>query len=359
MRTAASCLLFIAILGCRRETPAPIPKRPPVLGVEITRVTPLPPDRLTHVTATAGSKFLWVQEAEAGKGETVFSMSEGGCPAATKLSNSTILEAMGKGGASGSIQSLTVGPDGKLYFYFTGGTKKQLLAAFGFFSPENGKIQILSDTTALARDSRLGASLALARGSVVRVGDVLWLWLRHDDGYALLSLDVTRVGSVLRQTFEQVHMGDEELPLTSPSEDLTRGAGNALGYLDRRSARLWRIAPLGEASLLQGIADLPKNVTAPAALDDERGRLILFAPDGAPFQEQPQLPIANRPAVEYPALVILDGDQRTILGRETFIAPERLNVRTLAPSTFVRDRSAFLAYDAQSGELLRLRVVER
>jgi hypothetical protein len=343
MRTVASCLLFIAITGCRRETPAPIPKRPPVLGVEITRLTPLPPDRRTHITSTGSGQIFWVQEAEGGQRETVFSLSEGGLPAATRLSNSTVLEAMGKGDARGSIQSLTVGADGKLYFYFTGGTKKQLLAAFGSFSPESGKTQILSDTIALARESRLGDSLALARGSVVRVGDVLWLWLRHDDGYALLSLDVTRVGSALRQTFEQVHMGDEELRLTSPSEDLTRGAGNTLVYLDRRSARLWRIAPLGEASLLQGIADLPRNVTAPAAL----------------FQEQPQFPIATRPAVEYPALVILDGDQRTILARETFIAPERLNIRNLAPPTLVRDRSTLLAYDAQTGELLRLRVVER
>jgi hypothetical protein len=166
MRTVASCLLIIAILGCRRETPAPIPKRPPVLGVEITRVTPLPPDRPTHVTATGSGQVFWVQEAEGGQRETVFSMSEGGLPAATKLSNSTILEAMGHGDARGSIQSLSVGADGKLYFYFTGGTKKQLLAAFGSFSPENGKTQILSDKTALARDSRLGASLALARGSM-------------------------------------------------------------------------------------------------------------------------------------------------------------------------------------------------
>ncbi|MDB5322107.1 MAG: hypothetical protein JWN40_3738, partial [Phycisphaerales bacterium] len=186
MRLAAAGLVLIAILGCDRESPAPAPtpKRTPTLGVEIQRVTPLPPDRRTHIAPSGNGQAFWVQEAESGR-ETVFAISEGGLPVATKFANSTVLETLGNPEARGSIQSLAVGADGKLYFYFSGGKKRQLIAAFGCYSPETGKTQILADTAALARDSRLGDSLALARGSIVRVGEVLWLWLRHDDAYAL------------------------------------------------------------------------------------------------------------------------------------------------------------------------------
>jgi hypothetical protein len=359
---AAGFLLLTTILGCDREPPAPAPpaKRAPTLGVEIQRITPLPPDRPTHIAPNGKGQTFWVQESEGGGRETVFAISEGGLPVATRFANVTVLETLAKPDARGSIQSLTVGPDGKLYFYFSGGNKRQLIVAFGSFTPETGKIQILADTAALARDSRLGDSLALARGSIVRVGDVLWLWLRHDDGYALLSLDVTRSGSALRQTFETVRGNGQEVRLTSATDDLARGPGNSLLYLQRPTARLWKIGPLGDATPLTDLGDPPSTLSTPAL--DERGRLVLFAPDStaASVTELSSLP-ATHPTVEYPALMIFDpaDQQRTLLGRNTFAVPDKINLRTLAPPQLVRDRAGWLAYDPPTGELLRLRLVER
>jgi hypothetical protein len=352
-------LVCLMILGCDRDgssPPAPA-KNPQAAGVEIGRVTPLPPDRPTHVASTASGQIFWVQEAQSGR-ETVFAMSEGGLPAATKFSNAAVLDALGQSAAGGSIQSLVAASNGKLYFYFSGGKGRQLLAAFGCFVPDSGTTQILADTAALSRDSGMGDSLTLARGSVIRVGDVLWLWLRHEDGYALLSLDVTRVGTAPRRPFEQVYGAGQAVRPTSGREDLA-GAGNLLIYLDRQTGRLWKIEPLGETTMLHDIADLPKAVTPPSV--DERGRLVMFAPDSERFVE-PAQDALGRPVVkgpDFPALVILEGDKRTILARETLTAPARLNVRALAPPQLFRDRSGWLAYDPQSGELLRLRVMER
>jgi hypothetical protein len=361
MRLAAAGLILLAtICGCDRESaaPAPVAKRAPTLGVEIQRVTPLPPDRRTHIAPNDKGQAFWVQESDAGGRETVFAITEGALPVATKFANTTVLETLAKPDGHGSIQSLAVGADGKLYFYFSGGNKRQLIVAFGCFSPETGKVQILADTAALARDSRLGDSLALARGSIVRVGDVLWLWLRHDDAYAVLWLDVMRSGSVLRQTFETVRSNDEELRLTSGSEDLARGPGNSLVYLQRPADRLWKIGPLGEATQLIDLVDWPSALTTPAL--DAHGRLVMFIPDTAVVTDLSLLP-ATKPAAEYPALMILNPDdqQRTLLGRDTFAAPDKINLRTLAPSQLVRDRAGWLAYDPPTGELLRLRLVER
>jgi hypothetical protein len=359
MRAAVAWFLALTIVGCDREPPpAPAAKRAPTLGVEIQRVTPLPPDRRTHIAPNGKGQAFWVQEAEGGGRETVFAISDGGLPVATKFANVTVLETLGKTDARGSIQSLAVGPDGKLYFYFSGGSKRQLIAVFGYFALETGQVQILADTVALASGSRLGDSLALARGSIVRVSDVLWLWLRHDDGYALLSLDVMRSGSALRQTFETVRSNGEEVRLTSATEDLACGPGNSLVYLQRPTARLWKIGPLGEATQLTELGDPPSTLSTPAL--DEGGRLVCFAPDTAVVTDLSSLPTTH-PATEYPALMILDPDnrQRTLLGRNTFGVPDKINLRTLAPPQLVRDRAGWLAYDPPTGELLRLRLVER
>ena len=358
---AAGLMMLLTILGCDREPPAPAPtvKRAASLGVDIQRVTPLSPDRRTHIAPNGKGQAFWVQEAEGGGRETVFAISEGGLPVATKFANTTAPEAMAKADVRGNIQSLAVGPDGKLYFFFSGGSKRQLVAAFGYFAPETGKVQILADTTALATESRLGDSLALARGSIVRAGDVLWLWLRHDDGYALLSLDISRIGSGLRQTFETVRSNGEELRLTSAGEDLASGPGNSLVFMQRATARLWRINSLGEASLLTELGEVPATMSTPAL--DERGRLIFFVPEAAIVTEQSLLPAATQPATEYPAMMILEADnpQRTLLGRNAFNVPDKINLRALALPRLFRDRGGWLAYDPPTGELLRLRLVER
>jgi hypothetical protein len=361
MSRATVYFILVALLGCERRTAAPPPPRPaPAPGVEVTRVTPLPPDHLTHVAPTGGGQIFWVQEAD-GARETVFSIGEGGVPSATRLSNAAILEALGKPEGRGSIQSLVVGGDGNLYFYFAGRSGKQFLAAFGSFSPGTGTIEVLQETGALGLVSRMGTSLALARGSIVRADSLLWLWLRHDQGYALLSMDLERPGSTLRQTFDEVRTADGALSLTSRREDLAAGPAKSLFFLDRGQRRLWKINLLGEATPVAGLGDLSENLTAPTL--DDRGRPMLFAAEPPSRSDDLDLnPLLNpntAPAVTYPALVSLEGEGRTILDRNTFTVPTNFNVRTFAPTRLERDRSGWLAYDPPTGELLRLRIIER
>jgi len=362
-RIVWTALLAGMAIGCDRQeggsTAPPAPGKPPVtLGVAIERVTPLPPDRMTHVAPTGSGLLFWVQEADGGGRETVFSMSDGGLPTATKFSNVDILEATGQAGGTGSIQSLEVGPDGRLYYYFAGGKGRQMSAAFGYFAPETGRPVVLADAATLARESRLGDSLALARGTIVRSGNVIWLWLRHPDGYALLSVEFRRAEKAPRRTFERVGGAAGEVRLTSMREDLAPGRGNALIYFDRATGRVWALSALGEASALTDLGDLPKETTAPSP--DERGRLIVFAPEGNAIRDTPETPIVpTTQQTDYPALVILDGARRTTLGKRTMTAPATLNVRALSPQRLYRDRSGWLMYDAPTGELLRLKVVER
>jgi hypothetical protein len=347
------------MIGCDRPAPSTPTggKRPTTMAVEITRVTPLPPNHRTHVAPTGNGQIFWVQEADTTGRETVFAISDGGLPSATRFSNASILEALRKSDATGSIQSMAAGADGKLYFYFQGGKKKLLLAALGTFSPETGKTQIIADTEALQRESQMGNALALARGSVVRVGNVMWLWLRHPDGFALLSLEP---GVGLRRRVDQVRVEGATLRLRSSQEDLAAGLGDWLIYLDRETGKLWKVTRMGEGSPIATLSDLPKATTAPSW--DEQGRMIMFGPEGLSFVE-PQDNARAIPGVsggpQFPAMILFEGEKRIVLEREKFTAPASLNSRNLAIGELVRDRSSWLGYDPPTGELLRIRILEK
>src|SRR4029079_730334 len=84
-----------------------------------------------------------------------------------------------------------------------------------------------------------------------------------------------------------------------------------------------------------------------------------FAPEGPTFgeREPDELEIvrpSTKPALEYPALVVYEGATRYVLGRRQFEVPSRLNVRALSPRQLFKDRGGWVAYDGQTGELLRL-----
>jgi hypothetical protein len=214
MRLLAAIIFCWALIGCDRPAASTAAggKRPTTMAVEITRVTPLPPNHRTHIAPTGNGQIFWVQEAETTGRETVFAISEGGLPSATRFSNASILEALGQGDSAGNIQSMAAGADGKIYFYFLREKKKVLLAALGTFSPDSGKTQVIADSEALQRESQMGNALALARGSVMRVGNVMWLWLRHADAFALLSLEP---GVGLRRRVDRVRVGGAKVTLTS------------------------------------------------------------------------------------------------------------------------------------------------
>lgn len=357
MRIWAWCLLgLLTMAGCDRDSaPVSIPKRPPVPGVELRSVTPLPPNRPTHFTPARGGAVFWVQESEGGR-ETMFVMSEGGVPVKTPFSAVAVAQALGANGASGSIQSLAAGNDGKIYFYYSGGKGKQLLAAVGSFTPESARTRIIADAGELMAQSEMGDSLALARGTVLMAGNTLWVWLRHEDGYALLSMDVRQPGAKLARPFAQVRAKDEPIRMTSTVEDLAIDPQKGLVYLDRRARKIWKIDPLGEAGGAVDVSDLPLGMTAPSF--DEKGQMVLFAPEET-APDDFSLMAVTRPS-KFPGLVIIDNSgQKTVLGRAVFSAPEKFNVRGMSVNRLLRDRGGWLAYDTPSGELLRLGVVAR
>jgi hypothetical protein len=303
-------------------------------------------------------------------------MSDGGLPQPTRLTAAAILAALGQppsakpAVAAGSIQSLAVGPDKRVYFYFSGGSRKLLLAALGAFEPSSGQIEIVADAKRLEAVSGL-TGLEVARGSVVRSGDVLWLWLRSLGGYALLTYDTAKAsGAELRRPFERVILSTPDSPeLTSERDDLgAAAAGNSLLFWDRRDrdhtgeglvggARVWTLEPTGVATVLRLVTDVPAQ-TPPPGVDDQ-GRLLFLVPNVPIEALPPGLRVGGANAVQYPAVMLLGSGTPVVLGKDRFEAPSRVRLADLTPNRLWRDRSGWVTYDTLTGELLRFRVVER
>ena len=169
-------LVCLAVCACDRDAGnaivAPPPPPPRTQSVEVQALTPLPPGRRTHLAPDQFGRIYWAQESDAGFGasagenQVVFLMTDGGLPQPTRLTSAAVLEALGqpatgkpgeRSSAGGAIQSLAAAPDGRLYFYFSGGRGKLLLAALGSFDPRTGQVAIHADAAELERASGLAA----------------------------------------------------------------------------------------------------------------------------------------------------------------------------------------------------------
>lgn len=332
------------------------------------------------------------------------------------------VQGSGKQKPGGSIQSICAGPDGEVYFYFVGGVGNVTQACLGRFDPRGGgsgrargaeSIRILADTKQLADATGMGGSLELARGTLLvqkpndnsGAGTTrVLLFLRHTDGRAIFAFEPRRVGSSgtldlslsKPQGFSDIRRGDtnEPVDLTREDCDLSTGiGGDELIVTDRRLGALYRVDSLGKATLLASLVGLPEGVSVPTVVNDDlfaqasssrttttesfKGCVLLFAPDGNPIDP----PISARPdpanvRMSPPGLLSYSPAARTWVAMDQgdLHAPGEITVRALrlaqllpigvgpwagTPNTPIRTSAAFVAYDASSGLLVRLRLVER
>src|SRR4029079_656295 len=91
----------------------------PALQVDLKPLTPLLPNRPTHVVLDSLGNVYWSQETDRGD-DILFVMGDGDIPRATQLSVATVAAALGASGATGNLQGLGAGGGGDVYFYFSG-----------------------------------------------------------------------------------------------------------------------------------------------------------------------------------------------------------------------------------------------
>jgi hypothetical protein len=336
--------------------------------VHLRTITQLLPNRPTHVAVDRIGQIFWVQESE-NEQDVLFMIGDGGIPRATRLTSSNILEALqdagdsgGRGRGTGHIRAL-VAAEGGVYFYFYGFRGNTPKACLGQYLPHSGRIRVLSDTPAMEKLSGMGRSLELARSSLVASADIVYLWLRHSDTSTFLAFDsrgIAPMGPIEpRVPFSSVLADGRPLPLTRIEGELSAAPEGGLFLLDLTSALLWEIDRIGEASARLSLIGLPRQLSPAAAVPE--GRVLFFAGDSAKVGTEIEI-FARRdlPQTDYPALLEVTRNQITAIGREDFRAHAGFPVYTVRFGRLVPESpGSYLSYDASSGALMRVRIVEQ
>ena len=271
-----------------------------------------------------------------------------------------------------------MGPGGDIFFYFLGTQERKSLACFGLFTPRTSGIRILADGEALGSATGMGASLPLARASIVSDTKDVWLWLRHSDGSAMFHFDprgIPRQGPIkLAKAFETARLNDQPLALTREDYEISLAPEGTLFLLDLFAGRVLQINADGTAKVVTSVVNLPNALSTPTT--DRAGHLLIFA--GGVDEKGQHAELIPPKTVEdagelkletsYPSMLIFDlsggnPDDRRVsaIERDNIQAYPgfpvyRMRLQYLLP--YPKDE-AWISYDSGSGELLRLKIGEK
>jgi len=337
--------------------------------LQLRTLTQLLPSRKTNLAVDRLGQIFWVQESETHQ-DVLFMIGDGGIPRATRLTTPGILAALadagdtaGDGAAGGNIRAITTG-EGGVYFFFYGFKGNASKACLGQYVPQSGRIRILAPTASIEKASGMGRSMELARASLVTSDQTIYLWLRHSDVSVFFAFEpraMTSVPLALRVPFDKIVTEEgQPLPLTRNDIEMSPAPGGGLFLLDVTSALLWQVDRTGLASARLPLTGLPKSVAPPTATAD--GRLLLFAPEDELIGTDLQvLSRQDLPKVQYPALLeVVSNNQITAIPREDFRAHAGFPVYTLHLGRLVPETpTSYVSYDATSGALMRVKVVEQ
>jgi hypothetical protein len=372
----AALLITLGLISCdRRPATAPVTTapNPPTLELELKPITPLLPERPTHVAVDTLGNIYWVQEGDRAD-DTMFVIGQGDIPRVTQLSAGAISAALNAPGGKGNIHDIAAGPGGDIYFYFNGvGDGRRTLACVGIYTPKSAQVRILADTDALAEATGMGRSLPLARGSIVADPRNVWIWIRHSDAWAMFRIDPRSVATSgamrLPRAFDAVTLSGQPIALTREEYQIAPAPNGSLFLVDPLAGRLLKIAPSGQATVARSLVGLPVDLSTPTV--DSTGRLLIFAandkliprPAGATPTTDPSPP--EKFDATFPALLIFDtpagGNGVMHIGRDNMQAYPGfpvfgMRLRELVPQA---DAQGWVTYDAGSGELLRAIVHEK
>ena len=351
------------IAGCDRAPTAPAPP-PPVSTqpgrerVSLRVVVPLAPARTTHLARSGDGTIWWVQEGEEGD-DVVFAMGSDGVPRATALTSAFLLDAMElaqTANARGNFHSLAADPDGRVWFYFAGRAGQRAVASVGQFDPRDGAVRVVISPQQLREATGMGASLVLARGSVLALqrGEELWLWVRHSDGSRMLRIDAAS-GTFWRAFEEVTTESGRPLPLTRPN--LAAGAA-ADGFLmiDPGNVELWRIDASGRAKSLHPLVGLPTVLSAPTG--GAKGHAIFIAADAPLIPARTDEEAAQILPVRYPAVLIVESGKLRAIGRDRIDVPQGFALESMRIQQLLAEPEpeTLIGYDEHSGALLRLKI---
>lgn len=188
----------------------------------ITSITPLLPARVTHLAVDSNGQIFWLQETDHRQSDAVFRLGAGDVPEATGITPERVLRALNVPGTTGVIQSICAGLDDYVYFYFAGGTQREPVHAIGRFRSSDAQTpEILVGPGAMMRDTGMGVSIDLARGTLFASARdrAVWVWVRHLDRSSLTRLDLSDLAISVSSNASGASVPRSDVPI--PRSDLS------------------------------------------------------------------------------------------------------------------------------------------
>ncbi|MGN6504450.1 MAG: hypothetical protein ACTHM6_02695 [Tepidisphaeraceae bacterium] len=258
---------------------------------------------------------------------------------------------------------------GDLLFYTTGTSADRSATGLWLYDRRTRALSVIADAQTLGRESGMGNAIDLGRGQLAVVGNDVWLMVRNVDATVFFRLDRRQLADSgtarLSRPFKAL-MTPDHLPFRVQPEDRVYGVASADGavleLLRTTSGESWRIAADGTARFDEESTSHPPTALPALALPPERfgGRnlMLRFFPEAiTPTGGLPPLPDPDAGAgPRYPTLVVNDGSRATVIDRDAIRMRAGFPVHALRLTAWCVDPASgdVIAYDAMSGEVLRL-----
>ncbi len=351
-----------AHIACDRPAPRVVDATAPSKPIfELTPLAQLKPAPRTHLAVDTSDRIYFSQESVDGR-DSVFLLDPGGVPKLTGLTSDAVQRTLGIGtDARGNIQTIVGGGDGAIYFYFSGGTRREAASAIGRYMIAADSVQIVADTARISEVSDMRAALALARGRFIS-GQPLRLVLRHPDDVTIISIEPD-ANTSLASTRPVINDQVGPIRLTNEAVDLSLGTAGMYWVLDRGEGFLYFTDATGFAHSAMALLGFPKLMSRPVVMPDSRLVMVFASSDPLrpPLGVVDPIPVESRADnLTFPAFMIRRDDQTIFIQRDDIRAPAGYPVYSLRIDELVpmNRRGHFIAFDHGSGQIVRLRLIE-
>lgn len=344
-------------------------------GVSGCKPTSLPPPTQQARVAASFSTVL-VSTAQAGSvllpfnGDAVSFQPDSGLQAATairgkmaglqELPSRLTVKLQARPGRI-SIRSIIATSTNQLIVYVSGTDGQRSLVGLWAYEPQTGALSQIAGADALGDASGFGKTIDLADAQFVTTARGVWLCMHQNDAAAFFLLP-SQSAPVLNFKPHRAFSGlkEDNQPFKFLMDDrLYARADGGLGLL-RADGRLFSISDDGVVAELQRTAGRPAESVPPLTLGQgDAATQVEFFPDAPPPADSLTAPpMVTDDSVRYPALVIKGPHGTTVIDRDAISVRAGFPVHALRITAWCAEPATgdILAYDAMSGEVMRLKL---
>jgi hypothetical protein len=352
-------LTIVTAVSCDNAgtSSGPPPRKP---SADVASLVSLRANQRTDIAITTAGR-IYVCQPDADSSVRIL---EGTEPKYTSLTPARVAQLLGDSEAKGTLRAMTAMPSGELLVYYSGSTRRQSASSLLLFDPIKDTLKVAASAEQLAEVTKMGVSLDLADAQLERAGGTIWVLLRHVDQTALFAIDARQIGSGDVTSWRPIRSlrADDGIVAIAKDDRLFGQLDGSAWLLRPATGELWQLSTEGRAYASKLPPNRPRTSVVPISLpptSTRKAQRLMFYP----FEDLPADPLTSPDVREfdftrYPAFVLSAKDTEFVIERDA------INTRPAYPTYAMRFTSwaldptgdGVVAYDAMSGEIVRIRL---